>query len=75
MEPAPGSDTEDELPVLQPWAGPPRVRRLRQPEYDERLKWPVRILFVKSFEQSLMYSLIFFIVVMLARWGLLIGLS
>ena len=37
--------------------------------------WRARYLFIRSLEQVLMYSLIFFIVIMLVRWGLLIGLT
>ena len=37
--------------------------------------WRARYLFIRSFEHALMYSLIFFIVIMLTRWGLLIGLT
>jgi hypothetical protein len=34
-----------------------------------------RYLFIRSLEKALMYCLIFFIIIMLARWGLVIGLS
>src|SRR5262249_43486048 len=37
--------------------------------------WRARYLFIRSLEQALMYSLIFFIVIMLARWGILIAVT
>ncbi|HEV3144301.1 MAG TPA: DUF2752 domain-containing protein [Gemmataceae bacterium] len=37
--------------------------------------WRARYLFIRSLEQALMYSLIIFIVLMLVRWGILIGLT